>query len=238
MNFLAIVQRLALEASTAAIPTTAQNQTGTLARIVTWANSAWNDIQTMRDDWDWMRSSALLGAGCNFTPAAGRKSFPLGTTAGTTCGVDPALFGKWAEWTFRSYTTSVGINSETRLDRVDFDVWRETYMYGANQGVQTKPVAIAFGPDKSICLGPTSNGTFNVYGDYFVAPTLMSADTDVPFGIPPQYHILIVWKALLDYGGYEAAAEVIAKADLHWTTMSRQLLRNNSPRITSAGALA
>lgn len=237
MRFVDLVQRLAMEASIA-IPTSAQNQTASAGRVVTWINSAWNDIQTMRDDWDWMRSSALLGAGCNFTPVAGQKSFPLGTTGTTDCGVAPAVFGKWAEHTFRSYTTTVGTNSETRLDRVDFDVWRETYMYGANQGVKTKPVAIAFGPDKSICLGPTSNGTYNVYGDYFVAPTLMVNDTDVPFGLPPQYHILIVWKALFDYGGYEAAPEVIAKADMHWTKGSRELMRTNSPRMTFAGALA
>lgn len=237
MRFVDLVQRCALEASIA-IPTTAQNLTASAGRVAVWINSAWNDIQTMRDDWDWMRSSALLGAGCNFTPVAGQKSFPLGTTGTTDCGVAPAVFGKWAEWSFRSYTTTVGITSETRCDRVDFDVWRETYMYGANQLVQTKPVAVAFGPDKSICLGPTSNGTYNVYGDYFVAPSLMVNDTDVPFGIPPQYHLLIVWKALLLYGGYEAASEVIAKADLEWTRMSRQLMRNNSPRITTGGALA
>jgi len=237
VNFLAIVQRLALEASIA-IPGSTVAQTGSAQRVVTWANSAWQDIQTMRDDWDWMRSSAILGKGCSFAPVAGQKSFPLGTTAGTTCGVDPTLFGKWAEWTFRIYTTSVGITSETRLDRVDFDVWRESYMYGANQLVQTRPVAIAFGPDKSLCLGPTSNGTFTAYGDYFVAPTSMAADADIPFGIPPQYHMGIVWKALIDYGGYESAPEALARADLHWTKMRAELMRNNAPRITTGRALA
>jgi hypothetical protein len=89
MNFLQICQRTAVEcgvASGTAIQTalpTVVGATGSLGRIVGWVNDAWTDICMDHDDWDWMHSSSLLGAGASFQTLAGQASYPLGTTAGT-----------------------------------------------------------------------------------------------------------------------------------------------------------
>ena len=118
MNQLQLVQRLQLECGVSGTVTTAQNQIGSIGRLVTWINQAWDDIQTEHDDWIWMRSSALLGGGCSFVPPAGNPVNPLGTGAGT-CGIPMSSFGKWEKDTFRCYTTSVGFiisaKSETML---------------------------------------------------------------------------------------------------------------------------
>ena len=45
-----------------------------LQRIINWVGDAWNEIQTAHDDWDWMRSSVLLGGGVTFPTIAAQAS--------------------------------------------------------------------------------------------------------------------------------------------------------------------
>ena len=237
MNQLQLVQRLQLECGVSGTVTTAQNQIGSIGRLVTWINQAWDDIQTEHDDWIWMRSSALLGGGCSFVPPAGNPVNPLGTGAGT-CGIPMSSFGKWEKNSFRCYTTSAGYINETFLDKIPFDTWRNAYMLGAMRNVQTRPVAIAFGPDESICLGPPPNGLYTIYGDYYVAPSAMVADTDVPALLPAQFHMIIVNKAMMKYGGYEAAPEVFQRGNQEYQLALDQLEALKVPQMSFAGALA
>jgi hypothetical protein len=39
-----------------------------------------------------------------------------------------------------------------------------------------------------------------VTADYFVAPSVMVADGDVPTGLPLRFHMLIVYKTMMKYG--------------------------------------
>jgi hypothetical protein len=93
MNFLQIAQQAAIQsgvASGSAITTvlpTVVGATGSLGRIVGWVNDAWTDVQMAFDDWEFMRSSVLLGQGASFQTVAGQASYPLGTTPGTV-GID------------------------------------------------------------------------------------------------------------------------------------------------------
>lgn len=236
MNRLQLSQRLALECGVSGTLTTTIGQVGSLGRIVTWVDQSWLEVQTEKDDWNWMRSSNILGAGMSFATVAGQASYPLGTGVGT-CGVTAATFGKWDRGTFRNYTTTVGISNENYLDDIPFDVFRDSYMYGANRLVQTRPVAVAIGPDKSVCLGPPPNGLYTITGDYFVAPTAMSADTDTPTGLPAQFQIAIIYKAMMYYGAYESAPEVYQRGAQGWSLILAQLEATNTPMISFGGAL-
>ena len=184
-----------------------------------------------------MRSSNLLGAGMSFTTVAGQASYPLGVGAGT-CGITASAFGKWDRESFRNYTTSAGVSNEMFLDEISFDTWRDAYMLGAMRGVQTRPVAIAIGPDESICLGPPPNALYTITGDYFAAPSAMSADVDVPALLPAKFHMLIVYKAMTKYAGYESAPEVFDRGSQGWSTLLAQLEAIKSPRMSFGGALA
>src|ERR1035437_3389469 len=105
MNYLKLCQRAAIECGVSGTLTTTAGQIGSLARIVNWVGDAWNELQTERDDWDWMRSSNLLGSGVSFSPAAAQYNTQLGTGAGQV-GVDVDSFGKWDEASFRCYTNA------------------------------------------------------------------------------------------------------------------------------------
>lgn len=245
-TFLELCQRAAIEcgvASNSAIQTvlpTLAGATGSLGRVVNWVSDSWSDLQMAHDDWDWMRSSNLLGAGISFTTIAGQASYPLGTGAGTV-GVLPDDFGKWVTedtGTFRNYTTAAGFQNEMFMDVISYDRWRNSYMLGAMRATQTRPVAIAVGPDKSLCLGPPPNATLTVTGDYFVAPNTMEVDADTPVGLPGRFTMLIVYKMMQKYAGYEAAPEVMSRGQQEEAGMYAQLQARYAPRIGVAGSLA
>lgn len=243
VNFLALAQRACVEcgvasnqAITTALPTVV-GATGSTGRIVNWVSDAFSDILMDHDDWDFMRSSNLLGGGVSFATVAGQASYPLGTGAGTV-GVIADNFGKWDRVTFRNYTTSVGYTNEMYLDEIPYDTWRNSYMLGSMRTVQTRPVAVAIGPDQSVCLGPPPNGLYTVTADYFVAPTQMVLDADIPTGLPTRFHMLIVYATMIKYAGYESAPEVLARGQLEYNGMYAQLQAVRAPAISFGGALA
>jgi hypothetical protein len=238
MNFLQLGQDLALECGVSGTLTTMAGQIGSLGRIVSWVNKAWLELQTEHDDWDWMRSSSLTGGGVIFNTVSGQSVYPLGIGPGTV-GLDPALFAKWDRGTFRNYTTAAGFQNEIYMDDIPYDVWRNSYMYGAMRVVQTRPIAIAISPtNKALCIGPPSNGQYTITGDYFVMPSVMVNDIDVPFGIPLQFHRLITYIAMQMYGSYEAAPEVTQRGMQGEMKLRAQLEVTHTPEMTFGGALA
>lgn len=244
MNFLQLSQRAAIECGVAsssaiqAVLPTVVGATGSLGRVVGWVNDSWTDIQMDHDgDWSWMRSSNILGAGVSFLTLAGQTSYPLGVGVGTV-GVAVDAFGKWDEGTFRCMPTAVGVRGEIDLDDIPYDAWRNGYMLGAMRSTQTRPVVIAVGPDQSLCLGPPPNDQYTITGDYFVAPSEMTANTDVPLGLPARFQMLIVYRAMMKYAGYESAPELYQRATEENAGMYAQLMRIRAPRITWGSALA
>lgn len=260
MNFLALAQRCAVECGVAGTMSTTAGQIGSLARIVNWVSDAWNELQSERDDWQWMRASSLLGGGVTFTPGAAQYNTPLGTGAGTL-NIPVDSFGKWDRTTFRCFTTSnagggIGIGAigemaigggigstnysldETFLDCIDYDIWRDAYMLGAMRTVKTRPYVIAVAPDQSLCLGPPPSGAYTITGDYWLAPTLLVNDTDIPLGLPTRWHLLICYDAMMKYGEYEAAPDVMERAQRERNRLIRQIEARRLPAMGFAGALA
>ena len=237
MNYLQLCQRCVGECGVSGTLSTTAGQVGSLARIVNWIDDAWSDLQTLHDDWGWMRSSNLLGGGASFVPAAAQYTTPLGTAAGQV-GIAVGSFGKWDTETFRCFSTAAGISNETFLDDIPFDSWRDSYMLGAMRLVKTRPVAVAIGPDRSVNLGPPPDGSYTITADYFLAPSLMVADTDTPTGLEVRFHMLIVYKAMMKYAAYEAAPEVLQRAAMEWGAMFPQLEALRLPQISFGGALA
>jgi hypothetical protein len=238
MNFLQLSQSLAVEAGISGTLSTVVGASGEMARVTGWINQAWNEIQLAHEEWRFMRSSVLLDAGASFTTEAGRAYYTLGVGAGKV-GIADDSFGKWAPETFRNYTTAAGFTNEIPMEVIGFDAWREAYMLGANRNVQTRPVVVAIGPNMEVCLGPPPNALYTITADYYVAPTLMAADADVPALLPARYHMLIVYKALISkYGGYEAAPEVVQRGREQYAPLFNELEALYGPQLFAAGALA
>ena len=227
-----------LECAISGSMTTTVNQTGEFLRVTTWVNQAWIDIQTERQTWTFMRSSQLNGGGVSFATVAGQAIYPLGTGPGTV-GVAETAFDSWLPRTFRDQTTTVGVSDQIPLAWISYDAWRDGYSMGAQQTVTTRPVAIAVGPENEICVGPWPTATYTLTGDYYRAPAEMTANADTPTNLPPQYQMMIVWRAMRDhYGEYEAAPEVLSRATKNYRVMDRSFGNRRGGTVTAGRALA
>lgn len=243
MNFLALCQSAVINcgvASTQAVMTalpTVVGASGSTGRLVGWVADAWSDLQTQQTDWDWMRSSNILGKGVSFQTIGARASYPIGIGPGTV-GVDWPNFGKWDVETFRNFTTSVGYVNEIPMEDITFDEWRDTYAINANRNVQTRPMAVAVGPDQSLNLGPFPNSLYTVTADYFTAPAVMALDTDIPVGLAARFQMAIVYAAMIKYGEYESAEEVVSRGTREFNRLYNQLLGARGNKMRMGGALA
>jgi len=228
-----MTQRLWLESGasgTSPGPSTIVGATGESARLATWINAAWQDIQTAHTDWGWMRTAA------SFITVQAQATYALGTAAGTV-GVSVATFGEWARNTGRSYLTSVGTNSEVFLDYIPYESWRSSYQFGAIRNQYSRPLQFSIAPDKSICLGPVPISGYTVTLDYFTAPVDLTADADTPT-LPAQFHMAIVYRALMMYGAFESAAEVYDRGELEFGKIMRRLADQRLPEVGFIGSLA
>ena len=229
MNFLDLVNRLRLECGmSGADLVTVVGQTGENNRAVQWVNASWNDIQTAHQDWQWMRKTAT------FPTVAGQALYPNGTGPGTTGVTD---FGMWARDTFRNYPTAQGLAAEIYMDYIDYENWRNSYMYGALRFQETRPFQVTIAPDKSLGLGPFPNDQYTVLGDYYSAPAPMVLDTDIP-PLPVQFHMAIVHRAKMYYGRYESAAEAYGAGNEEFIKFMARMDADRLPEIMRPGPLA
>lgn len=232
MNFLQLTQRLWLEAGalgTSPGPSTVVAATGENARLVTWTNAAWVDIQNAHTDWSWMRSSA------SFTTVASTSTYTLGTGAGTV-GVLAAAHGAWARNTGRIYLTATGTDDEQTLKYIPYDLWRDAYLIGSLRSTNTRPSVVSISPAKGLSLPPTLAG-YTVTMDYFTAPVELALDADTPL-MPASFHLAIVWKALMMCGAYESATEVYDRGETEFGKLMKRMTADRLPEISHAGPLA
>jgi len=226
MNFLQICQRVRQEAGISGTgPASVTNQTGEMARVVDWVKAAYEDIQNLHDNWKFMR-----------------REFTFPTIAGNPVYLPSAIsldeFGRWRrdeQW--RCYLTSV--NDELRMTHWDdWDCFRESRLYSVNRSTQGRPIDVAIRPnDDAIYLWPTPNNIFTITGDYYIRPHVMAANSDEPI-FPREFHMLIVWRAILFYAPYEAAPERYAQANTEHKRLLAALRRKWLPEIKLGGPLA
>jgi len=223
MNLLQLCNRLIDEAGiTASHLTATAGQTGELARVVQWVQSAWLDIQNSRTEWRWMRKSATIV-----------------TVAGQSGGYDAtaADVATWCLDTARNYPTVTGNVAEVFMDFVEYDDFRNSYLYGALRTAQSRPMVFTIEPANTLAFGPVSNGDYTVTNDYFSRAAELAGDSDSP-GMPERYHMAIVWRALMLYGGYEAASESYARGQNEFTVLMSMLEIDQLPMIRMGGPLA
>lgn len=229
MTFLELVKELCDECGISATgPSTVLNQTGDFKRAVRWITRAWQRIEGLQPDWDWLRTSF------SFITVDGQAVYPLGTGAGTV-GVTRANFRSWINNSFTYYTTSVGIRSEVPiLDFIDYSEWQRFYNIGVLKTTNVPPMQVAIGPnDEIVFSGPTPAG-YTITGDYFKKATPMVLDADVP-GIPDaDKHVIIVYRAMMFYGAAYSAPEVYQEGETEYKKILSELKIECLPEIEFA----
>lgn len=202
MNFLQLVQKLHQKTGGAgAAPTTVIDQVGESADYVSWVQEAWTLIQAEEQYWKWMRKEA------NFQTQAGKSFYLPSATAGETGYDDVAMWLENDSW--RCYKTATGRSDESYLVWWDYQIWRDTFDFATQAAITQKPTVIARrDADNALLFGNTPDDVYTVTGQYQSTPADLELDADVP-GLPARFHLIIVYRAMMLYGKFEAAPEVI-----------------------------
>lgn len=228
MTFLNLVKRTAAECGVdpSAI-TTVVNQVGEVGRLVDWVASAWVDIQQKHATWRFLRRSTSW-------PTVEGQSLYTPTEA----GIASETFGQWAPATARVYHTASGLSSEQWLSYRPWDQFRDLWLFGATRAVTSWPIEVTVDPENRIGVGPAPTAGLTLSVDYYRTPVLLAADTDVP-ALPPLHSpLIIVYRAMMFYGGYWAAREVYARGEAEYRRLLTRLEADQLPPVQLAGALA
>ena len=232
MNYLALAQRLRRKCRVSGNgPTALTGQTEEYNRLLDWVNEAWILIQRTHTDWRWMRASASA------------QTVQGQATYSPTTDFKLKDFGYWAldyenDDTFRNYITAAGTTTEIFMALMaDYDQWRDTYLYGALRTSYTRPIVYALAPDDSIACGPIPLAGYTLIGDYYRVPTELVLATDVP-AMPAQFHMAIVYRAMMYYGASEAAPEVYNEGRTEFDRIIRELEATYLRRARLPGPLA
>ena len=225
MTFLQLVQRLRQESGTSGSPpATTVAQTGDMRRLVDWISTAWMDIQNDKQDWFFMRQPV------SFNSVAGQQSY-------TTTQAGIASFANFKIDSFRQFNPAMGYGSEQRLNFLPYDDFRDLYQYSSMRTTSQMPVIFSVDPQKNFLLGPIPDQVYTINGEGYAMPTEMVADTDRPT-LPGQYHMAIVWRALMYYGQFEAAPEAYSHGQVEYTRLMNRLYSDQLPTFTFGRPLA
>ena len=230
MNFLQLVNRTRVECGVSGANTpllTAQSLTGESARIASWVNASWVDVQTTKEDWQWMRNPF------EFNTVTQQQTYTP-----TQVGV-AATFGNWKRDSFRCSSVGQNYRDEQLMNYMDYTTFRNLYQYANMRTTYMRPVVVSIvpGADKSLAFGATPDQPYVITGEYYIKPTEMSADTDTPI-IPDRYHLIIVYRAMMQYAGFNAASEVYQRGELEFRRLMNRLNIDQLPTITSGPPLA
>lgn len=197
MNFLELAQRVAAESGTVSgtQPTSVENQTGRLAKIVNWTAWAWTDIQNRRTQWRWMRGEF-------------EKQTLAGTARYTSSSWALTSFADWmttgdeTEDRWSCYLTSEGAAGEGPLYFEDWDLFYRVRLRGPAQ--QGRPIYFSVSPAGELVFSPTPDAVYTIRGPYRKGPWTLTANTDTP-DMPVRFHMAIVYRALVLLGEHDEA---------------------------------
>lgn len=215
MNFLQLTQAVKRESGLGMGNSIAAfaSATGDDLRMFNWVNWAARDVTLSREDWRWRRGSATLAS----TTAVANPAASFGLT-------DFASWkGQGGHYKPSAYRVADGVGSERELAWLDYDQFRKQFFLGAQA-----PGAVQYwsvSPQEEFLIGPTPDSAHFIRADYVKDFTDMAADADVP-QLPARFHMLIVWRALMEYGGFDAASEVYQRAEKNYTLAWPQLVQS------------
>lgn len=225
MTFLELCQMLRQEDQVAGSgPSSVANQTGENKSLVDWVRNSWTEIQLLHPNWLWLNGSF------SFTTTTEQFSYTP-VQAGIA-----ARFNSWDTRSIRIFQTSLGDSNSTPLPFHDYVMYRDYYL--TNTQSPGRPVISSVSPSLSLLIGPKPNAIgYTVIGEYRKGIQPLLADGDSP-EMPADYHMMIVYKALMKYARSEAAAEIYEDAKKEFDAYKFRLELNQLPPVSLAGPLA
>jgi hypothetical protein len=212
MNFLQLAQRVRQEAGISGDgPVSVANQTGEMKRVVDWTAEAWRKIQEYRTDWRWMRDTATTTtvSGTNrYSPTGASPNFGL---------------TRWGRWIVTSFYITDPSGQNRELVYMPYADFRRRFLVLAPSTAM--PTHVTEAPNGDIILGPTPDAVYPLVGDYYKSIQELTQDSDTP-EMPAAHHAAIIYRALMMYARYEAAAEIYQDASNNFEEEMSRLERD------------
>jgi len=211
MNYLQLCVRLREEADiSGGGPTSVLNQSGQLKNITNWIQQAWIDIQQKRPNWEFMRNEFT------FDTVASQRDYKAADVAITDLKL-------WDLESFLLYDKSIGESDQKKVINISYAYWRDVYRAQMNARKTDRIQYMTRLPDNQIRFEPSPDRIYTIDGEYKRSTQVMAADADVPTGLPDDFHMIIVWQALKNYGLSENAPEVLEQAEYNFDILLNRL---------------
>lgn len=187
MNFLQLANRVKSEAGISGHTlSTVEGQTGETARLIAWVPTAYTEIQNMQAwNWLWQPFSAILTlAKATYAPVADFNIRPL----------------DWRHDRFYVYELAKGRGQRQPL-------WYQPWARFDAQHPDPQPGMpryVSIKPNRDVAFSASPDQPYIFEGEFRHTPEVLVENTDTP-SMPEQYHMAIVWKAVMLYAQYEEA---------------------------------
>lgn len=218
MNYLALCQRFYRESGESfSKPDTVDGATGYDALVTGWINQTWLDIQKDRRargrwKWAWREWSMTIGPSSRdyVLPTPTGAKVPIAVIAPDSLTIEPQ-----------------GAPGQVQPLRAQdwFDMRRETRVVKTG-----RPARFAELENGKLRFDRLPDANYTVRGEGWLGPWLLTKNTDEP-DMPGEYHMLIVYQALLDYGRWESAGEQYRAAEVAAARLWRQLLQQQAQPV-------
>jgi len=213
MTFLELCQRVRQEAGISGTgPLSTVSQSGEMRRVVDWTKTAWIDVQNEQTEWNFLQAP-----------------FSLTCVPGTsTYTAADATVTDLRAWDMHSMRVRLNVPDQTELEPLDYRTFYDHFLLGTEQS--GRPLYITATPSDSLQVSPNPNAAFIISGWYRKSPVAFTADADVP-AIGSEYHMIIVYRALMMYARYSAAPEVFDDAANNYRMLLAKMRRRYLPEM-------
>lgn len=220
MTYLQLCQRVVQEAGIpGGGPSAVTGQTGKLAKVVSWVNQAWREIQLMRPNWNFM------WAEFSFNTVASTRDYLAADQSITDLHL-------WDTTSFLIYLTATGTSDQGEMIYMPYAVWREKYRAAMTSRATGRPQIVTILPDKQLRFEPAPDAEYTIEGVYKKSAQDFTATDDEPTGLPDDFHMIIVWQALKYYGFFENAPEVLDEAETNFDNLLFRLEQEELPAMS------
>lgn len=188
-------------------PTTVIDAQGIEELIALYVKDALIDIMSMRDDWNFLRTSHT------FSTIVDDWEYPYLQIFNTAT---PDI----RNYIPSTFTYTDGNGTKSRLTEIDYE-----RLLLVKRDTTQEPAYFAIRPsDNALIIHPVPDGPYTIAFDYYKGPQVLLVDSDVPL-IPLSYHQLIVYKAVEKMSIYLASPEIYRAYSTEAARMLGQLMR-------------
>jgi hypothetical protein len=227
VNYLALVNRTKLESGRSGGDlATVVGATGDNRLLCSLVAESWLKVQRISQEWAWMRSSVLASITASQITQDPAVDMTIQPDDMVPVLDFRAFFPETEDYqmTLLDPATPAGESVLVFLEYPDF---RARYIVGVHE--EGRPRFWSISPDNKLMLGPTPDMVYHVRFDYRTTQTTLAVDADTP-DMPVDFHMAIVWGALMSLAAYDNSPEVYTRSRAEYREVIAYLHQDQGPK--------